>query len=102
MKQIIEIILSIVFDVLVIICWGFVSHQTYEWFVLSQIKTLPEFTILQFIGFNVFVQILTGVNLTTGDYMKQEYLKDRSVLIIMKVMLPWIVLMVSYFIHLLY
>jgi hypothetical protein len=78
--------------------WGFVTYKLYGWFVLSSFPTLTHFTVIQFVGFALFVNALIR---HSGTQIKKEY-KDENMEHFGIVMAPWLTLTFSWFIHILF
>lgn len=76
--------------------WGYVIHVLYNWFVLTALPDLPHFTIVQFIGFSLFLRAIMPINIT---YLKDEY-EDKGVKWTHNILGPWIVLCFSWLIKL--
>jgi len=78
---------------------GFIISKLYLWFILSIFPNLPHFTILQFIGFCLFLSLITSQGSSTP--IKKEY-KDETLGYISMIFAPWMVLLFAYIIHLFY
>lgn len=78
--------------------WGFVAHTLYGWFVLSAFTDAPHFSILQFVGFSLF---LTALKPHMGLSLKSD-LEDDSKMWSKLLLSPWLVLLFAWFIHLFY
>ena len=78
--------------------WGFVTYKLYGWFVLSSFPTLTHFTVLQFVGFALFVNALIR---HSGTQIKKEY-KDEKMEYFGIVIAPWLTLTFSWFIYVLF
>ena len=78
--------------------WGFVTYKLYGWFVLSSFPTLTHFTVIQFVGFALFVNALIR---HSGTQIKKEY-KDENMEHFGIVMAQWLTLTFSWFIHILF
>lgn len=77
--------------------WGFVAFKFYGWFILSQptFTTLPHFTITQFVGFLLFIGVLTHKSIIS---IKDEY-KDKNFEYFSLLLGPWFVLLVGWMIQ---
>ena len=69
--------------------WGFVTYTFYNWFVLTSFPDLPHFSIIQFIGFSLF---LNTVIRHGSVYIKDEY-KDKKVEYIAMFLNPGLILL---------
>lgn len=78
--------------------WGFVAHTLYGWFVLSAFPDAPHFSILQFVGFSLF---LSALKPQIGQSLKSEY-EDNGKMWGKLLLTPWLVLLFAWFIHLFY
>lgn len=78
--------------------WGFVAHTLYGWFILSAFPNATHFTVLQFVGFALF---LSALKPQLGQYLKSEY-EDNSKMWSKLLITPWLVLLFAWFIHLFY
>lgn len=77
-----------------IFAWGYVLHELYEWFVISSIPSMSHFTIVQFIGFRLFLGALLGKG---QEQIKSEYkIKYHEWIMFVA---PWTVLAFSFIIH---
>lgn len=78
--------------------WGFIAHTLYGWFVLSAFADAPHFSILQFVGFSLF---LSAIKPSLGLSIKNEY-EDSNKMWTKLLVTPWLVLLFAWFIHLFY
>ena len=78
--------------------WGFIAHTLYGWFILSAFADAPHFSILQFVGFALFLGALKP---SLGVSIKSEY-EDNSKMWSKLLISPWLVLLFAWFIHLFY
>ena len=78
--------------------WGFVSHIAYGWFILPVFPTLPHFTVLQFVGFALF---LSTIFRSSGSNIKDEYV-DKSKFWQTIILAPWLALAMSWLLHLIF
>lgn len=78
--------------------WGFVAHTLYGWFILSAFADAPQFSILQFVGFALFLGALKP---KLGSVVKSEY-EDPNKMWFNLLLSPWLVLGFAWFIHLFY
>jgi len=78
--------------------WGFIAHTLYGWFILSAFADAPDFTVLQFVGFSLFLGALKP---SLGLSIKSEY-EDNSKMWGKLLITPWLVLLFAWFIHLFY
>jgi hypothetical protein len=78
--------------------WGFVAHTLYGWFILSAFADAPHFSILQVVGFALFLGALKP---SLGVSIKSEY-EDNSKMWGKLLITPWLVLLFAWFIHLFY
>lgn len=76
--------------------WGYIIHALYNWFVLTALPDLPHFTIVEFIGFSLFLRAIMPVSTT---YLKDEY-ENKSVKWVATILGPWIILCFSWLIKL--
>ena len=76
--------------------WGFIAHTLYGWFILSAFVDAPHFSILQFVGFALFLGALKP---SLGVSIKSEY-EDNSKMWSKLLITPWLVLLFAWFIHL--
>lgn len=67
--------------------WGFVTYKFYNWFVLPAIAGLPHFSILEFVGFMLFLGAFIGRKSTT--MVKDEY-REKGTEWLILVIGPWI------------
>jgi len=74
--------------------WGYVSYTFYNWFVLPTFTDLPHFTIIQFVGFSLFLNTLIRHSST---HIKDEY-KDKTTEHVSAFLMPWLVLFFGWFI----
>lgn len=79
---------------------GYVTHTFYNWFVINEITGLPNFTILQFIGFSYFLLALLPSKKL--DYIKEEYKESKVSQFGGLFLMPWVILLFGYLIHLFY
>jgi len=79
--------------------WGFVLTKFYAWFILSAIPTLPEFSLLQFIGFAFFIAAIMPKY--SSDVIKDEF-KNSQATLFGALLSPWITLLIGYLLHLFY
>ena len=73
------------------VAWGFVSYTLYNWFVLTAIPELPTFSIVQFIGFHLFLNCIIR---TPTQHLKDDYV-DTDKTAISVILTPWVVLLIS-------
>ncbi len=78
--------------------WGLVAHTMYGWFVLSAFPDATHFSILQFVGFSLF---LSAIKPSIGESFKSEY-EDNGKMWSKLLLTPWLVLLFAWFIHLFY
>jgi len=78
--------------------WGFVTYKLYGWFVLSTFTEFPHFTILQFVGFALFINALVRHGST---FIKKEY-KDEKMEYTASIFSPWLTLTFSWLIYVLF
>jgi hypothetical protein len=71
---------------------GFLGLQYYKWFIQPYLNT-PNFTLIQFIGFVVFIRSIVPVH---NSWIKDEYKEENRAWKI--VLFPWI----GYFIAMLF
>lgn len=74
------------------ISWGYVTHTFYSWFILTSFPDLPNFSIIQFIGFSMFISTIIRGNYVS---IKDEYRDKNSEYIIMFIM-PWVTLLIGW------
>jgi hypothetical protein len=73
--------------------WGYVGHTLYMWFIIPHFPTLPTFSVIQFIGFMLFVNVMT--NRSNGPHIKDEF-KDQSAMYSTLILSPWIMLFIAW------
>jgi hypothetical protein len=101
--EILLVLIGVVGLTLGILCynafvWGFIAHTLYGWFILSAFADAPHFSILQFVGFALFLGALKP---SLGLSIKSEY-EDNSKMWSKLLITPWLVLLFAWFIHLFY
>jgi hypothetical protein len=69
--------------------WGFVTYTFYNWFVLTSFPDLPNFSIVQFIGFSLFLNTLIKHG---SVFIKDEY-KDKKMEYMTMFLSPWLILL---------
>jgi hypothetical protein len=74
--------------------WGYVSHTFYGWFILPIFNDLPHFTVIQFVGFSLFLNTIIRHGAT---HIKDEY-KDKITEHVSVFLMPWLVLLFGWFI----
>ena len=74
--------------------WGYVSHTFYGWFILPIFNDLPHFTVIQFVGFSLFLNTIIRHSAT---HIKDEY-KDKTTEHVSVFLMPWLVLFFGWFI----
>jgi hypothetical protein len=74
--------------------WGFVTYTFYNWFVLTSIPELPVFSLVQFIGFNIFINAFIR---SSPSYIKDEH-KEKVTEYTMTILGPWIILCLGWFV----
>jgi uncharacterized membrane protein len=74
--------------------WGYVSHTFYGWFILPIFNDLPHFTVIQFVGFSLFLNTIIRHGAT---HIKDEY-KDKTTEHVSVFLMPWLVLLFGWFI----
>lgn len=99
--EILLVLIGVVGLTLGILCynafvWGFIAHTLYGWFILSAFADAPHFSILQFVGFALFLGALKP---SLGVSIKSEY-EDNSKMWSKLLVTPWLVLLFAWFIHL--
>ncbi len=99
--EILLVLIGVVGLTLGILCynafvWGFIAHTLYGWFILSAFADAPHFTVLQFVGFALFLGALKP---SLGLSIKSEY-EDNSKMWSKLLITPWLVLLFAWFIHL--
>jgi hypothetical protein len=75
--------------------WGFVASKFYGWFILTSFPTLPQFTVLQFVGFLLFVGVMTHKSST---FIKEEY-KDTTTEFTLLLFSPWVSLIIGWMVY---
>lgn len=75
--------------------WGYVGHTMYLWFIHPHFPDLPTFSVIHFIGFMLFANIM--FNRSSGNYIKDEF-KDKNTMYASMILSPWITLSVSWLI----
>ena len=78
--------------------WGYVGSIFYNWFVLPSFPDFPNFGYTEFIGFNLFVSVLTNKTTMT---IKDEY-KDKQMIILQLLVGPWAVLFMGWLIKIVF
>lgn len=76
--------------------WGFVASKFYGWFILPVFPTLPHFTITEFIGFMLFINVMTHKG--SSQYIDKKYRDEISEWIIM-ILSPWLTLFIGWSLH---
>lgn len=80
--------------------WGFVSYKLFNWFIIPSFLDkgifLPEFGILSFIGFSLFINTLIR---SSSIHIKSEY-KDETTERFSIFFNPWLILLLTWFIKL--
>ena len=99
--EVLLVLLGVIGLSLAILCynafvWGFIAHTLYSWFILSAFADAPHFTVLQFVGFSLF---LSALKPNLGISIKSEY-EDNSKMWSKLLITPWLVLLFAWFIHL--
>jgi hypothetical protein len=74
--------------------WGFVSYTFYNWFVLTSLPQLPQFSVFEFIGFCIFINSFVR---SGHSFIKDEY-KDKGTEYSMLFLGPWLTLFFGWFI----
>lgn len=75
--------------------WGLVASVYYGWFVLPYFSTFPVFTVTQFVGFTMFVNVIIR---QVPSFIQNEY-KDTSMEWSYLILGPWITLLLGWCIH---
>lgn len=87
-----EIILFFLIVVFVLLyssfSWGYVAHTMYLWFIHPHFVDLPTFSVIQFIGFMMFANIITNRG---QNHIKEEY-KDTVSMYTYLFLGPWVTL----------
>lgn len=78
--------------------WGYVASVFYGWFVLPSFPNLPHFSYIEFIGFVLFMGVLTHKNPTN---IKDEY-KDKGMDTIQLLIGPWVTLFFGWLVHIVF
>mgnify|MGYP000426209176 CR=1 FL=1 len=95
MKTLLLILLAVVVILYSAFVWGFVVSKFYLWFILPVFPSLPHFSILQFIGFLLFVRVIMPKHYS---WLKDEY-EDTSKIWTGALLDPWVTLAIGYLIH---
>lgn len=95
MKTLLLTLFAVVVILYSAFAWGFVVSKFYLWFILPVFPSLPYFSILQFIGFLLF---LSAVMPKHYSGLKDEY-EDKSKIWSYGLLNPWITLTIGYLIH---
>lgn len=74
--------------------WGYVNYLLYNWFILPSIM-LPKFTILEFIGFTLFISTLIR---SFNPLIKDKYKEKFSIRFIIPIISPWFSLICAWLI----
>jgi hypothetical protein len=75
--------------------WGYVISEYYIWFIPEYFRqSLPNFTLLQFVGFSLFSNVLIRSNTL---FIKKEYKEEYE--LVMMILAPWITLALGYVIY---
>lgn len=77
------------------ISWGYVASVFYGWFILPSFPTLPNFTYFEFVGFILFIGVITHKH---SPSIKEEY-KDSGSDLIQEFFGPWLTLIFGWIIH---
>ena len=75
--------------------YGYVTYIFYGWFVLPMIPQLPHFTVLQFVGFILFLSVLRPESET---HLKDEF-KDQMTMWLSLIINPWLMLFLGWIVH---
>lgn len=78
--------------------WGYVCSVFYKWFILTSFPNLPQFDYVQFIGFMLFIGVLTHKDSVN---IKNEY-KDEGVGHVQILLGPWLVLLMGWLVKLVF
>lgn len=73
--------------------WGFVASKFYGWFVLPAFPTLPHFTVTEFVGFMLFIGVMTHKG--TGQLIDKKY-RDEVGEWAMVILAPWLTLLLGW------
>ena len=80
--------------------WGFVCSKFYLWFIVSVIPGVPQFTVLQFIGFMFFLLAIMPKH--NHAEINEEHLKNKYQHFSTLMLAPWMCLLCGYLIYLFY
>lgn len=80
------------------VCWGYVGFKFYQWFVFPFFDNLPTFNYVHFIGFVLFVSVMTHKGST---HIKEEY-RDTSSEWAGLLVSPWVTLFLGFIIKQIY
>ena len=58
MKLVYSLVLVYLLAIYSAFTWGYITHTYYQWFILPHFH-LPTFTYYQFVGFTLFVGVMT-------------------------------------------
>ena len=75
--------------------WGYVASVFYGWFVLPYFPSFPHFTATHFIGFVLFIGVMTHKG---HIYVKDEY-QDKTNSWVQLFLGPWISLAAGCLVH---
>jgi hypothetical protein len=78
--------------------WGLVAFKFYGWFVLPYFEGLPEFSITHFVGFILFIGVMTHKSST---HLKKEF-EDEGMKMVSVILGPWITLFCGWLMYALF
>jgi hypothetical protein len=78
--------LSVLLVLYAVFSWGLVSHTFYHWFIIPVFTDLPEFSIIQFIGFTLFINTI----IKHGTTQVKDEFKDKTTEYSFVFLMPWL------------
>jgi len=96
MSSIIALILGVGVVALLVLynsfSWGYVTFMLYNWFILPSFPASPHFSILAFVGFNLF---LNAIIRSSSSHIKSEY-QNQTAQWTTILLAPWLTLFISW------
>ena len=79
--------------------WGFVATVLSGWFVIPLFPEFPQLSWIEFAGISLFIScfVIEPVN-----QIKDDCRVERPAILIEMYLRPWLLLLISWFIHLIY
>ena len=78
--------------------WGYVCSVEYGWFILSSFPTFIHFTVLQFMGFIMFLSCV----MSQHTYFYKDDIEDKELGIVMFFINPWLTLFFGWVVKLIF